>query len=189
MGSWSNKSGRFRSKNFPIFSANQSSKITSKGLCELLIKIYGQFNIFRNLDFDCRYIGEFFERNRPDLFDQEPIFFPLGSSNIPTPTSARSARVFHGGFYSFTGILFFHMHQLQSHRNDFRKISRVILFFYAHFFRVFQVFSRVLFFHGHNFLFFTGRGFIFMGKKENTAHIPPSGKLQSLIFATGQKWG
>ena len=85
----------------------RSPKMTSKGLCELLIKIFGQFNIFRNLDFDCRYIGEFFERNRPDLFDQEPIFFPLGSSNIPTPTSARSARVFHGGFYSFTGILFF----------------------------------------------------------------------------------
>ena len=71
----------------------RSPKMTSKGLCELLIKIFGQFNIIRNLDFDCRYIGEFFERNRLDLFDQEPIFSPLGSSNIPTPTSARSARV------------------------------------------------------------------------------------------------
>ena len=92
---------------------------------------------------------------------------------------------FHGNFYSFSGIVFrffFHVQQFEFHGHYFFIKFTGKFDFHVHFFRVFQVFSRALFFPRATFsVFFTGTILIFTGEK-NTVLLCGSWKEYSKIF-------
>ena len=73
-------------------------------------------------------------------------------------------------FSRFTGqkYLFFHGLKFRFHGWNFIKFSRAEYFFHVHFHRVFSKFSRVPFFHGHIFCFFSRANLFFSrGKKKH----------------------